>query len=160
MWYLNALCLRLMGRINYILPTWGETLMSFGTSIRSLLLVWISIEFVNPSLEEELCPLASKLGLLGVVIASLLAATTAVVLASTPPPAWCLFTVGLLFKLSVAVKDVTYIGEFFMKPFNSSLDVVVWFNCNKIDFLSKWLLSIFIPILLDLKIDLLGQEIV
>lgn len=35
-----------------------------------------------------------------------------------------LLTVGLLFKFSVAVKEVTYIGELFMKPFNSSLVVV------------------------------------
>lgn len=89
------------------------------------------MEFVCPSLEEELCPLANSFWILGVVMTSLLAATTAVVVVSMPPPAWCLFAVGLLFKFSVAVKDVTYIGEFLMKPFSSSFDVVTWFNYNR-----------------------------
>lgn len=108
--------------------TCEETLMSFGILMVSLVFVWLSMEFVSPSLEEELCPLVNWFWLFGVVIVSLLAAITAVVVVSSPPPPWCLFTVGLLFKFSVAVKDVTYIGEFLIKPFSSSLDVVVWFN--------------------------------
>lgn len=124
--------------VEYFHLTCDETLMSFGTLMVSLLLVWLSMEFVKPSLEEELCPLVNWFWFFGVVMASLLAATTAVVVESNPPPPWSLFTVGLLFKFSVAVKDVTYMGEFLMKPFNSSFDVVVWFSCNEENNIKTW----------------------
>lgn len=110
--------------MGYIFHTCVAALTSFGTLASTSLLVFSTFGSFASSSFAGSRPLCNCLE---VVTVSLLTATTAVVVPNTLPPPLppALFAVLLLFKFPVAVKEVTYIEEFFMKPFSSSPEDVV-----------------------------------